>query len=365
MADLRFLPDLDALVAPLDGDAPGGSKQVFRDLRPQVDPLREEINPELFGENDPARPKEFKPADWAGVLRLCLPALQDQAKDLQIARWVVDALPRREEIERGKTRWAPGRPPPTAFAALADGLTLLRRLTLDGWDYILPPFDPDEPDCRNGSFDWLGDDNTGAALPQLVRLLPLAVTPTGAITQYAWANASGAERTGADQQAAAAEIDHLQAVMSDIERCRTELAGLRAFLDEKLGELTPGMTGLRTALDDCHGLVRGLIQQKTGGDPVAVESAVQNPSGGDPSTAPAGRAASPAATREAAYQQLRQAAELLRRLEPHSPVPYLVMRAVDLGSKSFPDMIRSFVRDDSIMSELRRELNIPDDVPAE
>jgi hypothetical protein len=39
-------------------------------------------------------------------------------------------------------------------------------------------------------------------------------------------------------------------------------------------------------------------------------------------------------------------------------VPYLVQRAVALGKMPFPQMIRQLVREESILSELYRELGI-------
>ncbi len=359
MADFRFLPDLDALVAPLSGDAPGGDRRVFNAIADQVKKLRTEEDPSRYSPDDKMAPKEFKPADWAGVLRLCLPLLTEKAKDLRIAQYVVDALPRRHEADRERERWTPAAPAPAGFAALSEGLVLLRRMTADGWEYVLPAFDPEEPDpeARNGPFNWLGEDNEGAALPQFVRLLPLAVTANGVLNQQGWATAQGEERANLERVAAAADVDQLTAVLTDLTTCRADLTTLRETLVARLGDDAPGLMGLKAALDECHALVRGLIQQKTGGDPVAAAPTGGATAGGGPVVAgpPA-----PAATREAAYQQLRQAAELLRRLEPHSPVPFLVMRAVDLGNKPFPEMIKSFVRDDGVLAELRRDLNIPD-----
>lgn len=43
-------------------------------------------------------------------------------------------------------------------------------------------------------------------------------------------------------------------------------------------------------------------------------------------------------TRAEAYRALDQAAELLLRVEPHSPVPYLVKRAVRWGSLSLSEL---------------------------
>ena len=240
------------------------------------------------------------------------------------------------------------------------------------WRAAPPALDPDDPDpeVRNGPFNWLGEDNEGAALPQFVRLIPLAVTAAGPLSQQGWAAAQGDARAALEKVAAAADVDQLNAVLADLTACRTELDALRSALVAKLGDDAPGLMGLKSALDECHGLTRGLIQQKTGGDPAAA-AVVGGPAaeaGGPPTTAAvAGPATAgpPAATREGAYQALRQAAEVLRRLEPHSPVPLLVMRAVDLGTLPFAEMIKSFVRDDTVMAEIRRDLNIPEAPPGD
>ncbi len=50
-----------------------------------------------------------------------------------------------------------------------------------------------------------------------------------------------------------------------------------------------------------------------------------------------------AATREAAYRQLHEAAQTLMRLEPHSPAPYLVLRAIAWGRMSLAELMRHFI----------------------
>jgi type VI secretion system protein ImpA len=44
--------------------------------------------------------------------------------------------------------------------------------------------------------------------------------------------------------------------------------------------------------------------------------------------------------REQAYAALMSIAIYLQRIEPHSPTPYLIQRAIELGQLSLPDMIR-------------------------
>ena len=64
------------------------------------------------------------------------------------------------------------------------------------------------------------------------------------------------------------------------------------------------------------------------------------------------------ASRAQVYQQLAQAAALLQQLEPHSPIPYLINRAVELGALSFPDLMRQLIRDSDVLTAMNRELGI-------
>ena len=64
------------------------------------------------------------------------------------------------------------------------------------------------------------------------------------------------------------------------------------------------------------------------------------------------------ATREDIYQELATAASALERLEPHSPVPFLVRRAVELVRLPFPLLMQELIRDANVLSEMNRELGI-------
>jgi len=63
-------------------------------------------------------------------------------------------------------------------------------------------------------------------------------------------------------------------------------------------------------------------------------------------------------TREDIYRALAEAADALERLEPHSPVPFLVRRAVELGALPFPLLMAALIRDSGVLSEMNRELGI-------
>ncbi|HXZ06523.1 MAG TPA: hypothetical protein VEI25_00550, partial [Paraburkholderia sp.] len=48
-------------------------------------------------------------------------------------------------------------------------------------------------------------------------------------------------------------------------------------------------------------------------------------------------------SREEAYKQLALIADYLGRYEPHSPVPYMILRALEWGSKPLPVLLRELV----------------------
>jgi hypothetical protein len=55
---------------------------------------------------------------------------------------------------------------------------------------------------------------------------------------------------------------------------------------------------------------------------------------------------------------------MLQQIEPHSPIPYLVKRAVELGALPFPRLIQQLIRDGNVLTELKREMGIKDDIEA-
>ncbi|HEY6331769.1 MAG TPA: type VI secretion system protein TssA, partial [Blastocatellia bacterium] len=63
-------------------------------------------------------------------------------------------------------------------------------------------------------------------------------------------------------------------------------------------------------------------------------------------------------SRDEAYRRLAEAAEYLSRMEPHSPAPYLVKRAILWGSMSLPELLREVVRNQTELSEIFRLLEM-------
>lgn len=62
-----------------------------------------------------------------------------------------------------------------------------------------------------------------------------------------------------------------------------------------------------------------------------------------PPALPMGRAPT---SRDEAYRQLALVAEYLAKTEPHSPVPYLINRAVEWGQKQLRDLLTELINAD-------------------
>ncbi len=83
--------------------------------------------------------------------------------------------------------------------------------------------------------------------------------------------------------------------------------------------------------------------------PVAEADASEGDADGEesvPASAPSGPAGAPT-SREDAYRQLLLIADYLARTEPHSPVPYLIKRAVEWGNKPLSELLAELINADS------------------
>ena len=53
-----------------------------------------------------------------------------------------------------------------------------------------------------------------------------------------------------------------------------------------------------------------------------------------------------------------EASALLLQMEPHSPIAYLVQRAVRLARLPLPDLMKVLIRDPGVLGQLDRDLDL-------
>jgi type VI secretion system protein ImpA len=249
-----------------------------------------------------------------------------------------------------------------SFAALRDGLQLLRSLVEQCWDRLLPAIEePDDLERRGSAFTWLNNPERGVRFPTTLRLLPLLHGKESTVSYQDWkdsANPEPGRPTSSDIEAVltSANPEHLQQLAEDANEALNELYALSTVLDEKMGSAVPTLLDLRSALEQCVGLIQDFAARRRP-EPEAFGDSTGEGGAAEPGEKGAG---TPTSSRAEVYAQLRRASARLRALEPHSPVPYLIDRAVELGDLPFHLMIRQLVRDANALAEINRDLGIRD-----
>ena len=107
-------------------------------------------------------------------------------------------------------------------------------------------------------------------------------------------------------------------------------------------------------------LLAGALARKGGPVRPAGEEAPADEAPADADAPHGGFPAKAAVTREDIYRRLGELADQLERMEPHSPVPYLIRRAVEWGMLPFPLLMKELIREDYAQAilEMNRELGI-------
>jgi type VI secretion system protein ImpA len=338
--------EFDELLGPIPGDEPAGQSLPFA-VREQLEENRREIDPDAFDEDDPTRPTEAKYADWRAIERLARETLADTSKDLLVAARLTEALTK----EHGAV-------------GLADGLHLMRRMIGDCWERMYPSIEDGDLEVRAAPFNWLDDAERGARFPTSIRGVPLV----GDFSWQDWKRSQSGEGSAAAKEAfekavLATSREQCQATCEDLDRCAEELAGLRTVLDEKLANEAPGLAEVRQAIEDCRNLARQILERKGPAPSEGEEEAGEAGEAGAGEPRGDGRAAPERAmhSRADVYRRLAEAANLLEQLEPHSPIPYLIRRAVELGAMPFPQLMKALIREENVLTEMNRELGIKEE----
>jgi type VI secretion system protein ImpA len=338
--------DFDALLAPIPGDSPAGSSVPFA-VKEKLEEYRKEVNPDDFDPNDPMRPESAQTADWDAVIRLASDTLTETSKDLLVTARLTEALTR----EHG-------------FGGTRDGLRLMRRLCEECWDRLIPLIESeDDLEIRAAPFYWLDEQDRGARFPFTLRQVPMVSGSEGKFGWLEWRESQGGKGSispgDIEKLIQSAPRAHCQAMVDDLTEIWQEIDALAKDLNGKMGQYAPSFVGLRQTVGECRALAQQILQKK---GPELSESGEGGEEGGEEGGGGGGGGGGGVggkmASRAQVYEQLARAATVLQQLEPHSPIPYLINRAVELGAMSFPDLMKQLIRDGNVLFEMNRELGI-------
>lgn len=373
-----------ALLAPIPGPDPCGisvrAEALFTDIRL----AREEDDPAL-----PMRQWErpLTKADWPRIEALCSETLRARSKDLQLAAWLVEAW----------TRQGAG------VAGLARGLLLLRQLVVLYWDGLYPRIDPPEEgggcEARIAPLEWLGASMVHT-LRTHVGLLPLAQREVASVSLADWERLISRELSAANAGSPASK-DALEPtltreeIVANVARYVPEAVGQRlvqvrearshlaALVDRLQGYLGPEAPHLRK-LDAVLETQERVLLQVAASLPARhkARDATQNPqheeedmpaedlAEPEPRDEVAGAQAQPPPdagapvgtggwrNRDEAYQTLEALARYLSAIEPHSPTPYLIHRAVNWGRLPLPELMAEIMREEGDLNRMVQLLGL-------
>jgi type VI secretion system protein ImpA len=336
--------DIESFLAPISADNPAGEK------------LPDEVNRNLneFRRivQEAERAEDNKEAEWDKVIELAKETLLHKSKHLRPAVRLTEALVRQNHKDQI-----------VGYAGLRDGLKLVRRLIEDCWDRLLPaPSDGDTRDefleLRAADLNWLDEAARGALFPHNIKMVPVFGTHPhySLFDMQRSQSGKGIPWLEFEKTIRETKPESLRLAAEDAAECCHELDQLVRTTAGKMERLAPGLTNLRQSVENCSMLLKQIVDKYCPA-PASPSAAAA----GTSQAAPAGGVASAPAplTRDDCFRQLDEAARLLRKLEPHSPVPYLVQRAIDMRDKSFPDLVKELMKvDANVLKDLNKILGV-------
>ncbi len=353
--------NLDALFAPIAGEHPSGENLQYSGLHDEIREARRADDDVPQGD----WVHELKVADWEKVAELAGESLASKTKDLQIVAWLAEAAVNMN-----------------GFPGLRDSLKLATGFLDTFWDTLYPEIDEgNDLEARANSLAWLDRQAAEAA-----RKVLLTKRAGANYNFFQWEEAlqydfpadtsklSGEALAQLEEKRARAQMDgkttgedirkaksetrraFYEELVVDVADCWTALKALDKAMDARFARQTPGLGSLTKTLEAIRSLLEKVVKEKRLEEPDpsdAVEGAEGEAAGG----AAAGPGGAIRA-RDQALAQLAQVADYFRRTEPHSPVSYLVQRAITWGQMPLDAWLVDVIKDNNVLAGLRETLGL-------
>jgi type VI secretion system protein ImpA len=358
--------DVEALLAPVAGENPTGENLQYTGAHDEIREARRADDDLVQGDWK----RDLKTADWRQVLSLSTDALVEKTKDLQICAWLAEALVKLHGL-----------------SGLRDSLKLMRGLHERYWDTIYPEIDEGDMDARANALAFMDRQSAIA-----IKGVQVTSASSGANFTYAQYEDSKQFEIPEDLSTLSSEqierIDALKAQIAEehklttddwakakratrraffedlyalLDECWAEYQSLDQVMDEKFGRQTPGLGDLRKTLDAVRSLVGNIVKEKRIAEPYPNEleesTAGESEAEGSASHSLSGTNGSIRA-RQDAFRRLTEVADYFRATEPHSPVAYLVERAIRWGQMPLESWLEDVIKDGGVLGHLRETLGL-------
>jgi type VI secretion system protein ImpA len=356
--------DIETLLTPISIEAPTGTdvradfsptSNYFRLRDARAEARAAERAAETSAESDVSN------EGWRTVRTLSLKIISEQAKDLEVAAWLTEALVRSNGL-----------------AGLAAGAEIIGGLVERYWEQLFPMPDEDGMETRVAPITGLNGQGGDGTLSQPLFKLPLFKDSNGEkimLFQYEASaelqTISDAARKEARIRAGVVPYEQMQgyaranppgayvALRRDLRAAEAAWSDMAAKLDAAAGSDSPPTRRISDTLEQVARIVARYAPPETSGDAPTDDAAAEAPSGAEEAAGSGGAVTKKRlATRDDALSMLAEIAEYFRKAEPQSPLAYTIDDAVRRGRLSWPELIAELVSDEQVRRNILVSLGI-------
>ncbi|PKF63489.1 type VI secretion system protein TssA [Psychromonas sp. psych-6C06] len=353
------LIDIPALILPIEGELSVGN-----DLRedPSYDSNYAQIKDARRAARDAERNNMFDGDNsealehWQKIFVLAPKILADQSKDLEVACWLTEALVRK-----------------SGFQGLKDGFTLIRQLVENFWEAgLYPAEDEDGIETRVAPVAGLNGEGADGVLLSPIR--NSAITEDAAVEPFSlwqYSQAVVVSRMEDDRKRNAViekngfSIEDIEKAVNqsssefyatlfdDVEICLSEYRSVNTLLTDFCGSYdAPSTSKIIELVEEAKSAINHIAKAKLPIKSEAVEEIAEDIEG-EPVVAAA--VAAPAVdaitqalnSRDDAFKQLNTIAEYFLKTEPHSPISYILSKAIKWGNMPLEELMKELIPDSS------------------
>lgn len=352
--------DVESLLQPVSEDQPAGDDiredktvdSIYYAIKDARNAARAVERNNVFGDTSEADDH------WRNVLKLAPDILQNHAKDLEVACWYIEAL-----LRLGGS------------GGLHKGFVLLHGLVEKYWDDLYPR--PDEYGMETRVAALTGLNGEGGAPGVLITpLINLEFTDETTnehspftFGQYEQARKAShiddPEKRAEQEQKNGFQLSHinegvkeigadiLEMLLTDLTACYEEYQAVAKLLNELCGSgEAPSTSLIIETLENDIRLLKFAAEENQirlgAADSIDEETADDSESGSVGGGSGASVAASgPIKNRQDGFRQLKMISEFFRNTEPHSPIPYIIDRAIQWGNLSLMELMDELIPDES------------------
>jgi type VI secretion system protein ImpA len=362
--------EFESFLTPISAHSPSGISLRYEPIYDQIQDARRQEDVTL---PQGVWKREMKVADWAQVEKLCTQVLTQQSKDLQVAAWLTEAWLHENGI-RG----------------LARGVRLMQALCESFWDSLHPQIDADGADYRLAPIDWCN-----VKLSEKLSLYAISNPeqegqPYYTIGEYEYLQNTGDMGKTKKSQAGQKELN-IPAMQASIkgtadyfyeilyQDCLETIrivADFEAYLSHKLGAENVSLYQLRNGLGKFRDCMLAVLSERDLLDAKPKTLELELPL--EPEAIPVNDEISISQTttvnlkvngkiesREQAYAMIAEIAKYLETIEPHSPTPYLLKKAIAWGNMPLSYLLHEFIQNNMDFVQLQRWLGIPNPVQSD